>query len=1661
MFKEIIKITFRVLFILLAILLPALIIWQTGIIPEKIFYIKASIFLFLLSVLFIILLLLQKENFQKKFLKTEGRIFLILIAIILFAWLLLQTETVQNFIVGKVTARLSKDLNTEVRIKNVSFSFFDKMNLEGTLIRDKQKDTLLYAGALRMRVTDWFFLKDKIDLTYIGLEDAIIKQQRKDSVWNYQFLVDYFSSKPSSKTSKDSAGKGIQLNVKKLDFKNVTFLNNDLWTGQRMIIKTGSLLLDADNVDFDKNIYKINEIELDNPFFSIQNFDGLNPDTTSSIKKSFDTGLYFNAAGLTVLVDSIKITNGSFAQELLDSSKLEPNVFNSTHLLFSKINCSIQKLNFIKDTIKANIFLSAKERSGFEVKKLKANFKLTPQIMEFAKLDIQTNKSRLGDYYAMKFSDFNNDMNYYVEKVMMDARFKNSTVSSDDIAYFAPQLQSWKKQIDISGNFFGTVNNFKANNLFLRSGNNSYASGNLAMKGLPDIDKTIINFSNGNLQTTFNDVASVFPSIKNISSPNLAALGTIRFAGTFSGTINNFSSNGNISTAIGGIYANVNMKFPTKAEPIYNGTVVTKQFNLGKFINTSSIGLVSFKGKIAGSSFYMNKLKTTLDGSFDQFQFNNYSYSNLTFNGTIQNKYFTGDFKASDSNFDFTSNIEIDLKPEQPKFNVLGDLAKANFQALKLTNEKFELTGLFDLNFEGKNIDEFVGSVKILNASLLHDSTRLEFDSLTVNSSFDSAREKILRIQSNEFDVSVSGQYNILDLSNSFQAFLSHYYPSYINQPKTTPKDQRFVVAIQTRDFEKYAQIINAKLSGLNYASITGGINTKDSGSFYLQTNIPYVKFDRYKLENAIINGKGDFNSLNLTGNIEKIYLGDSTYFPNTKLNIQSQNDHSVLHLSTSANNTLNDAELNADIFTLPDGVRINFEPSSFVINDKKWDLEKQGEIVIRKHFASAQNVKFTQGFQEVTVETVNQKDSNTSNLAVRLKNVNMGDFTPMITKQPTLEGLINGNIFLRDFYGAFKMEADLKAEQFRLNDDSVGIVTIKGLYDYATGKINYEALSNNKTYNFSAKGNYNLNDSTGSPLSVSFNLNGTKIGIVNQFLNGIFSDIDGFAYGTLTIKGNPNSPDLLGNVTLKNGGLTVDYTKVHYTIDSAVFNFQDGVLNFGEFQIKDPLNNTATVRGKLYEQHLQNMSFDFEMFTDKLLLLNTTAKDNQSFYGKAIGKATLNLQGPQENMKMTITGEVNDTTHIFIPTSNSRASTSADYIVFKQYGTEMKAPVNNTDTKLNIDLDLTANNQAQIDVILDELTGDVIKATGNGRLQIKIPANGNMTMNGRYNIERGRYDFNFQSFIKKPFDLMPDAESYIEWNGDPYKANIHVDAQYTASRVSLNDLISNQGTNLSGTIKGYRGDVYVIAELRGKLDKPDIHFRLDFPANSSVKNDHDFVLFLNRLQSDDNEMLKQVTYLIVFDAFAPYGQAATNTTATSLGLNTISQKITAELNKLLSNVLYKLTGDKSLQFDIGTSTYSSSTLLYNGVGTNSSNKLDRQSVNLKINQSLLNGKIIVTFGGDLDFNLSSAAAQTGTFQWLPDISIQIVLSKDRKLRAVIFNKSSLDVNTSSSGAAIGRRTRQGVSISYTKDFEKLFENKAKPSPQISSTSDSSKLSGN
>jgi hypothetical protein len=152
---------------------------------------------------------------------------LTVLLLLALAYITLHLTPVQNWIARKVTTTLSEKLHTEVSIQSVDFRFFDKFELKGLLIRDLNKDTLLYAGTAKVNVSDWFFLKDKPVVKYVALGDAVVNMNRKDSIWNYQFIADYLSG--ATKDTATKKGGGFDIDLKTIQLQNVFINNIDEW----------------------------------------------------------------------------------------------------------------------------------------------------------------------------------------------------------------------------------------------------------------------------------------------------------------------------------------------------------------------------------------------------------------------------------------------------------------------------------------------------------------------------------------------------------------------------------------------------------------------------------------------------------------------------------------------------------------------------------------------------------------------------------------------------------------------------------------------------------------------------------------------------------------------------------------------------------------------------------------------------------------------------------------------------------------------------------------------------------------------------------------------------------------------------------------------------------------------------------------------------------------------------------------------------------------------------------------------------------------------------------------------------------------------------------------------------------------------------------------
>jgi hypothetical protein len=1546
-----------------------------------------------------------------------------IVGLLLLSYLLLLLPIVQEKIGRQIARSMSQSLGTEVKLEGLSFSLLNRLDLNNVLIRDQQKDTLLFAKTLKLRVSDLLFSSKDPVIRYIGLEKANIYLHRKTPVWNYQFIVDHFMSSDTSKASNQS------IDLKKVDLTNIRFIQDDEWIGSTTKLEAKHIL--ANFNQFQNKRIEIEKLILDKPFYYLLDKPGLAPPQKKKKTIRSKNELYFNSSNRQILAKQIEVVQGKIWIEYGFGKPVA--YFDEEHIRIQDLNASIKNANFRADTIRGNVKLSLKERSGFVIQQLATQFRMTPQIMEFAALTLKTNKSTIGNYYAMEYRDFVPDFRAYMQQVNMKARITKSIVASDDIAYFAPALKNLNQKINTSFNFNGTVDDFKATNLSAQYGA-SFINGALSMKGLPNMAQTQIELNQISAKTNIQDLGSWIPAIKELKELPLDVFGTMYYKGSVAGTIYDFMAKGALATDIGTASTSIRLQFPRNNEPIYEGNLNAKQLNAGKLFNIPSLGLLNFTGKIAGSSFKLAKIKTNIEGQIDSIQLNGYTYAQIQTNGVLQKQAYNGSIKIKDPNINFISNLEVDFKNATPSFNAVGDLTNANLSALNFSKNPIQLTGLLDVNFEGSNIDNFIGFAKFYNGKLKGNTTTINFDSISLKSNITEGKKKLI-LSSDDIQASIIGKFNIDQLPNSVQYFLQGYIPNYITPLKEAPVNQSFSIQVKTNYFEPYIRIFRNEFSGFNNMSLEGAIDT-DKKSLQMQAKLPYAQWKNYAISNGVVIGNGNKDSLRLALSGSQFNITDSFHLSNPVLHVTTSKDQSLFDLNAESKSALAAIDLAGRINTYSDGFVIKWLPSTFILNEKMWSIQDQGEISFRKNNTFAKQFNISQGLQKIAFQN-HPNDKN--GLQVKLENVILGDITNLFFSYPKLEGITNARIDLNQINENFSMNLNSSIQQFSFNSTLLGTTTLNAGYNAKTGIVPFSINCPNSNYNLAANGSYAIQDSL-NPLDADLILTQSNFGLVQEFIGDVLTDLKGKATGKIHFGGRIENPDLRGEATIRQAGFKVDYTKVNYYVDSATIRFNEEGIDFGAIQVKDKLNRTAQFKGKILHQRFKHLEYDMEMQSSKVELLNMDVMDNSYFYGQAVGKAAMTIRGPEENIKMTINAEVNDSAHIYLPNATSKETGKSEFIVFKKLG---KSLVSNTETptyNLVVDLDVSADNKTQIDVILDELTGDVIKAVGNGRIKIRAGNIEPLTMRGKYNIERGKYDFNFQSFIRKPFELIPEAGNFIEWTGNPYEADIHVDARYTAERVSLNELVGN--ANFSNAVKSYRGNVYVIAALRNKLARPDIQFTLAFPPGNPISTDNEFSQFISRLERDDNEIIKQVSFLIVFNSFAPVGFNTGNSnnaySVTTIGINTISQLLTREINKSVSNLLNKVTGDQSLRFDIGSKVYNSGNLLDptgGGIAINS-NKIDRQRVNLKLGRSFFNDKVVVNLGGDFDFNLRAASSiQNNNFQWLPDLNIEFILTKDRKLRAIVFNRNSLDII----GGSMGRRNRQGVSISYKKDFENFI----------------------
>jgi len=1352
-------------------------------------------------------------------------------------------------------------------------------------------------------------------------------------------------------------------------------------------------LLYADNIqlrvkDFSSAGRKIviKRVELQEATFHLNLYSGEEHDNIYFLTEYFSGGDTLSDTSSTpwdLSFENIKLSNVSF-KRWIEGDTLSPVGINFSDLAISEINGDMKNMYFSGDSLFVDINkLSFKEKSGFKVEDFRSKAKIASDQMRFNALHIKSPNTEINGSLIFEYDSFA-DFSWFTKLIHWKADFENTNVSFEDISYFAHDIWGVKNVVALEGNFKGTVHKFKGKNVLLRWGEKSYLKGNVGLYGLPYISETFMDIQADEILTNKKDI-EIFPIYpftegKTLMLPdNMSELGDVKFTGKFTGFYSDFVAYGNITTALGYLSSDLNLKHDRNSSNyIYQGHLSATNFDVGKLTAITDIGKVSFNAQVKGSGLHLEKVDARMTGTVQSIQYRNYAYRNIKVDGELSKRMFNGALTIHEPNLDLDFQGAIDFRDSLPLFNFKAIVGNANLDSLHLINLPNEnvLRTSISSSLKGNRLDNLEGSIDISNTFLRSGSTMYHIRNVNLSAQKEDAETKSLVLSSDFMDANIRGQFELATLFDAFKEILPRYLPSVVLPVKSDPGKQNFKFDIHLKNTSLITEIFLPSWTLDPMTRLSGAVNTNNN-TFNLNLSSPSIRYNALVFQTLNLKFNANEHELVLNGDMTKFNFTEKAFIPNVIIHSTASNNLIQTELQlANADSFPNRAHLKAGMqFYSASRFDLKFDSSTIILRNKLWNINASNIVAFDTSSIRFSSLNFSNKLESVEVDGTIGK-SIEENLGLTFQNFDMNNLDPLFQLgKSRIGGTINGNMILNEARKNLKAETDLIISDLVLNGDTLGNASLVSRYnnEYKIVVANI-GITKGSAKIFELKGNYYAAKEDNN-LDFDLKISNLYLQTIEPYINEILSEVKGKVSANLKLTGTLEKPIIEGSVDLIRATCVVNYLNTKYSLSNTV-KVKKNIFDLSGVTVIDKDNNEAKVKGEITHDYFDHFAFDVEVYPKNFQMLNTNYSQNSLYYGNAVVSGYAHFYGPLQQIGMDINLVPAKGTVINIPLSNSAEVTQSDFITFVDYSKsydydEMpRTLVSNSGIRLNMNLDM--NPSATINLIFDEKIGDVISGTGDGSIRMGIDQNGEFTMYGTYTISKGEYLFTLQNLINKKFSI--DSGSRITWAGDPYEANVDLSAVYVLYTSSLYNLIQDS------TYKR-RLPVECRLLLSNKLLNPTINYEINVrgldPAGESI---------VKSILTSEQEVSKQMFSLLLLNQFSP----PSNQTASSSRIDA-GAGAGASASELLSNQVSNWLGRLSKDVNIG-------------INYRSRDNYSNEEIQLLFAKSLFNDRLLVE--GNVGY-MSNQSQNTNDL--VGDFYAEYKVSEDGRFRLKGFNRSNAD----------------------------------------------------
>ena len=1397
---------------------------------------------------------------------------------------------------------------------------------------------------------------------------------------------------------------GTSIHVEKIDLSSLRIvkLENVLINDHHndTLIFAGSLNTSLLNIkEMLKADLELGEIDLVNGKFLMRTYKG---EDTNNLTVFVDK---FNNEEESA--NEFKLSSSSIHLDKVDFILHDENKKSDPIVFYKNITGFFDNFSLVGSNIKADIRdLQLYENHNIEVKKFDSDFSFTNTKMEFFNSELQTEDSVLKADIEFNYKD--GELADFTDKVIIDADIKQADIALADLKKFYNEF-GHKDKIHFSTKMNGTINDFILHDIILKSDRNSRLKGTIAFKNVLDSDKFLLNGDIISFSSSRDHLVNLLPNLLEKKIPvSLEKFGDFHISGKMNITKSNIQTKLKVRSDIGNSIMDIQLvDLDHKNRTSYKGKIEMIDFNLGKFANDSLIGELSMVGEIDGRGFSIENMDAKVTGHITKHQYKGYTYSNIDINGIFRDKHFNGELLVDDPNIQLTFKGLANFSSEKYVFDFNADVEFADFYELNLfkRDSRSILRGKIDMNFVGSNADNIEGEISFSDAVYINQNNIFSFKDFNIEST---AKDSVREVTINSTDIisgNIKGNFKFKELPKLAKNSLGSLFANY-------QKDE--VSEGQFLDF--HFNIYN-KIIEVFYPKVNLGINTYIKGA---------IDSDKDKFELVI--KSPEIQAFDVVIDDINLQINNKNPLFNTLLNVNkvSSKFYKVSDVNL-VNIVLNDTLFIRTSFIGGDAKTESFDFSFYqTINENKQVVlgVKKSEIIFKNNnwYINPDNnqqnkVVFDDGFKTFAIDKINMVSENqhidlagaignnkNRNIDLKFENVNLYDITPNIDSV-RIDGKINGSLDLKTIEGKTLPFADLTINYFSINKDYYGDLSLKADSDPSMKLYNFDLeLINSDLKNFIAKGSIDFNSKKPTILA-SIDFDKFRLNAFSPLGKDVLKNIRGYATGKASISGLLENPNIDGELNLMEAGIAIPYLNVDYDFlgDTKIRLYQQ-TFEFEPINIQDVVKQTKGImKGTISHNEFKKWKMDLELSTKNLLVLNTKEHDEALFYGVGLLAGKTTIKGFTDELVIDVVGKTNKGTEFIIPLSDVSQVNESRLIHFvnieeiEEDENEIKEIVFEKLKGLSINFDLKVTKDAVAEIVIDKITGSLLRGSCDGNLKLNIDTNGKFEMYGNLKVDNGEYQF--KNIVNKDFVVIRGGT--INWDGNPTEAILNIEALYHTR--------ANPSVLLDEISSSRKIDVDLKTTITGSLSSPSFGFDVLIPkASSLVASELEFKL------KDEDDKLNQFISLLVTGTFSNMDKEKTNFNSNAALAGAIAQKA----SQLMSNMLGSDNDNfqVGVTYDIGTTNSVQDVTTDDQLGVEVSGRI--------ADRVIVNGKVGVPIGS----NTSSSV--------IGEVEIIVPLNEAETFQAKVYNKQ----NEIEFDVAEGEGYTQGMGISYQFNFDNSRE---------------------